>query len=229
MAPARFAVLSIFHILRGFCRGLFPSFIRRTKFSLMKQSVAPESTSAFMSAIALLVLIETGICMDRNRVVTITELNLWTALTQADGFRRFENPLFQRGLSSQVLAHLLLPLPFLGATIQLVAVEFGWLIVPLSAVLLRPHMRFDHQLPLRVPGLGVGSSYAVYPRLIDFSYSGGNCDSNVPFCDTCNTQLRVDLSSFLLLVLSADILHEGCTLRGAWSRDSFLHCLRRSL
>ena len=45
-----------------------------------------------MSAIVLLVLIETGICIDRNRVVTITELNLWTALTQADGFRRFENP-----------------------------------------------------------------------------------------------------------------------------------------
>src|SRR6266568_1730439 len=110
MAPAWFAVLSIFHIFRGFCSGLFPSFIRRTKFSLMKQSVAPESTSAFMSAIALLVLIETGICMDRNRVVTITELNLWTALTQADGFRRFENPLFQRGPSLQVLAHLLLRL-----------------------------------------------------------------------------------------------------------------------
>ncbi len=64
------------------------------KFSLMKQLVAPESTSAFMSAIALLVLIEMGICMDRNRVVTITELNLWTALTQANGFRRSENPLF---------------------------------------------------------------------------------------------------------------------------------------
>ncbi len=45
-------------------------------FSLMKQSVAPESTSAFMSAIALLVLIEMGMCMDQNRVVTITELNL---------------------------------------------------------------------------------------------------------------------------------------------------------
>src|SRR6266702_2347341 len=224
MAPARFAVLSIFHILRGFCRGLFPSFIRRTKFSLMKQSVAPESTSAFMSAISLLVLIETGICMDRNRVVTITELNLWTALTQADGFRRSKNPLFQRGLSSQVLAHLLLPLPFLGATIQLVVVEFGWLIVPLLVVLLHLHMCFDHRLSLRVPGLDVGSSYAVCPRLIDSTYAGGNCDLNVPFCDTCSTQLRVDLLSFLLHVPSADIFHEGCTLRGAWLRGSFLHC-----
>src|SRR6266702_2342963 len=120
MAPARFAVLSIFHILRGFCRGLFPSFIRRTKFSLMKQSVAPDTTSAFVSAIALLVLIETGICIDRNRVVTITELNLWTALTQADGFRRSENPLFQRGLSLRVLAHLLPPWLLLGAMSRLV-------------------------------------------------------------------------------------------------------------
>ena len=77
------------------------------KASLMKQSVAPESTSAFVSAIALLVLIETGMCMDRNRVVTITELNLWTALTQADGFRRFENPLFRQDLSLPVLVRLL--------------------------------------------------------------------------------------------------------------------------
>ncbi len=75
----------------------------------MKQLVAPESTSAFMSAIALLVLIETGICMDQNRVVTITELNLWIALTQANGFRHSENPLFQQGLLSPVLVHLLLP------------------------------------------------------------------------------------------------------------------------
>ncbi len=87
-------MLSIFHIFRGLCRGRFPNFIRRMNLLLMKQSVAPESTSALMLAIALLVLIETGICMDRNRVVTITELNLWTALTQADGFRHVENPPF---------------------------------------------------------------------------------------------------------------------------------------
>ncbi len=74
-------MLSMFHIFRSFCRGLFPNFILRMKVSLMKQSVAPESMSAFMLAIALLVLIETGICMDQNHVVTITELNLWTALT----------------------------------------------------------------------------------------------------------------------------------------------------
>src|SRR6266702_3033367 len=97
----------MFHILRGFWRGLRPNFIRRTKSSLIKQSVALESTSAFVSAVVLLVLIETGICMDRNRVVTITELNLWTALTQADGFRRSENPPFLQGLGGLILVHLL--------------------------------------------------------------------------------------------------------------------------
>ncbi len=99
----------MFHIFRGLCKGCFPNFICRMKFSLIKQSVAPESTSAFVSAIALLVLIETGTCIDRNHVVTITELNLWTALTQANGFRHVENPPFQRGLSLLVLICLLLP------------------------------------------------------------------------------------------------------------------------
>ncbi len=99
MDPAWLAVLLMFHIFHGFCRGLFPSFILLMKASLMKQSVASESTSALMSAIVLLVLIEMGICIDRNHVVTITELNLWTALTQANGFRRSENPLFLQGPS----------------------------------------------------------------------------------------------------------------------------------
>ncbi len=66
----------MFHIFHGLCKGRFPNFMHRMKFSLMKQSVAPESTSALMSAMVLLVLIETGTCMDRNCVVTITELNL---------------------------------------------------------------------------------------------------------------------------------------------------------
>ncbi len=104
---------------------------------LMKQLVAPESMSAFVSAIALLVLIETGMCIDQNRVVTITELNLWTALTQADGFRHSENPLFQQGLSLLVLVHLLLPWPFLGATSRLVVGEFECLLVLLPVVLHR--------------------------------------------------------------------------------------------
>ena len=119
----------MFHILRGFCRGLFPNFILRTNVSLIKQLVAPESTSALVSAISLLVLIETGICMDRNRVVTITELNLWTALTQANGFRRLENPLFLLGPKGPVLVRLLLQLPFLVATCLLVVAGSGWRIV----------------------------------------------------------------------------------------------------
>ncbi len=69
-------MLSMFHIFCGLCKGRFPSFIRHMRFLLIKQLVAPESMSAFVSAIVLLVLIETGTCIDRNRVVTITELNL---------------------------------------------------------------------------------------------------------------------------------------------------------
>src|SRR6266702_8297765 len=132
----------MFHIFRGLCRGRFPSFMRRMNLSLMKQSVAPESTSALMSDIALLVLIETGICMDRNRVVTITELNLWTALTQADGFRCVENTLFLRGLSSPVLVRLLLPLLLPATMNQPAVVESEWLIAPRLAVLLRLPMYF---------------------------------------------------------------------------------------
>src|SRR6266702_7179720 len=125
----------------------------------MKQSVAPESTSAVMSAVVLLVLIETGMCMDRNRVVTITELNLWTALTQADGFRRSENPLFLRGPSLRVLVRLLPLLLLLGAMTRLAAAGFEWLIVPLLAVLLLLlRMCSYRRLLLRVLDLGVGSS-----------------------------------------------------------------------
>src|SRR6266702_8976797 len=148
MDPAWLAVLSMFHIFCGFCRGLFPSFILLIKTSLMKQSVAPESTSALMSAIALLVLIETGICMDQNRVVTITELNLWTALPQADGFRRSENPLFTRGLSLRVLVRLLPPLLLLEAMSRLAVVGFACLLVPLLVVLPPPRMCSYHRLLL---------------------------------------------------------------------------------
>src|SRR6266571_3333108 len=130
----------MFHIFRGLCNGLFPSFICCINFSLMKQSVASESMSAFVSAIALLVLIEMGMCMERNRVVTITELNLWTALTQADGFRHSENPLFRQGLSSLVLVHLLLLMLLLGATNWLVVVGFEHLIGQPKVVL--PHRHF---------------------------------------------------------------------------------------
>ncbi len=73
--------------------------------------------------------------MDRNRVVTITELNLWTALTQADGFRRSENPLFRQGPSLPILVRLLLPTLLLGAMNWLVVVEFEYLITQSKVVL----------------------------------------------------------------------------------------------
>jgi len=65
----------MFHILLGFCSGHVPNFIHLTNVGLMKQSIAPKSTSPFMSAIAQLVLTEMGICMEWNRIVTITELS----------------------------------------------------------------------------------------------------------------------------------------------------------
>src|SRR6266702_1765738 len=122
-------MLSMFHIFRSFCRVLFPNLVLHAKASLMKQLVASESTSALMSAIVLLVLIETGICMDRNCVVTITELNLWTALTQADGFRRFENPLSRQDPSLPVLVRLLLLSRLLEARNRPAVVGFECLIV----------------------------------------------------------------------------------------------------
>ncbi len=65
----------MFHIFLGFCRGHIPNFILLMNARLMKQSVAPESTSPFILAIAQLVLTEMGIRMERNHVVTITELS----------------------------------------------------------------------------------------------------------------------------------------------------------
>src|SRR6266702_4891151 len=61
-------------------------------------------------------------------------------------------------------------------------------------------------------------------------YAEGSCDSDVLSCDRYNTQLRVDLSSLLLLlVLFAYILPEGCTLLVAWLRGSSLRFLLRVL
>ncbi len=181
---------------RVLCRGCFPNFIRRMKFSLMKQSVAPESTSALMLAIALLVLIEMGTCIDRNCIVTITELNLWTALTQADGFRHFENPLFQRGPSLLVLVHLPQWWPLLEATCWLVAAGFECLIMLLSLV--PRHRRFYRQPLLHILDFDVESSF-IGSYLVCSTYAGGNCDSNVPFCGKCNTQLHINLFVFSLL------------------------------
>src|SRR6266702_8361102 len=193
----------------------------------MKQSVAPESTSGFMSAIALLVLIETGICIDRNRVVTITELNLWTALTQADGFSRFENPLFLRGLSLLVLARLLLRLLLPSAMNQLVAVGFECLIALRLVVPLHLRMRFCHPLSLLALDSDVGSNCAVvHCCLIGSMCAGGSCDLDVPFYDMCSTQLRVGLSSFFLLGLSACFLLWVHIPLMAWLRGSFPRSLR---
>ncbi len=71
--PSLFSILSIFHIFHGFSKGHFPSPILLTIVGLMKQSVAPESTNPLTSAIAKLVLMEIGIHMDQNHIVTITE------------------------------------------------------------------------------------------------------------------------------------------------------------
>ncbi len=186
----------------------------------MKQLVAPESTSALVSAIALLVLIETGICMDRNRIVTITELNLWTALTQADGFRCSENPLFRQGLSSPILVHLLqLWLP-LGAMSWLVAEGFECLPGLSSSVL--HHIHFCRRLLPLILDWGAGSSYVDCYCFVYSTYAGGNCDSNVPFCGMCSTQLCVGLLFFLLRILVACSLLWVCTLLEAWLWGSFL-------
>jgi len=175
-----------------------------------------------MSAIALLVLIETGTCMDRNRVVTITELNLWTALTQANGFRRVENPLFLQGLSSPVLVRLPLLLLPLEAMSQLVVVESEYLIVRLKVVLRRIHS--CHPLSLCALDWDVESILAI-PAVCSMC-AEGNCDSGVPFCGMCNTQLRGDLSSVLLLVSVACILLVGYTFLVTWLRDLPLHSQR---
>src|SRR6266702_1364625 len=159
----------------------------------MKQSVAPESTSAFMSAVVLLVLIETGMRIDRNRVVTITELNLWTALTQADGFRRFENPPFQQGLEGPVLARHFLRKLFPLAMYRLVVAMFAY-----ERQLLH-QLRFCRRRLLLVLGLSAGPN-SIGCLVGHSTYVGDSCDLDVPFYDRCNTQLRVDLFVFLLLV-----------------------------
>ncbi len=73
--PSLFSILLIFHILHGFSRSRFPSPILLTIVGLMKQSVAPKSTNPLMSAIVKLVLIEMGIHIDWNCIVTITEFH----------------------------------------------------------------------------------------------------------------------------------------------------------
>ncbi len=99
---------------------------------------------------------------------------------------------------------------------RLVVEEFEWSIVPLLVVLLRLRTRFCRPLLPHVLDLDVESNYAAFHYcLISSTYAEGSCDSDVPFCDTYNTQLHVDLLLFFLLVLSVGILLEGCILHVA--------------
>ncbi len=106
-----------------------------------------------------------------------------------------------------------------------VVVGFECLLVPLLRVLRRKR---SYRRPLlRVPGFNVGSNFECCSAYS--TYAGGSCDSNVPFCGRCNTQLHVGLFAFLPLgflvgtPLGAYILHE------AWLRGLFLRFLRRDL
>src|SRR6266702_2966416 len=62
--PALLWVPSIFQMYRGFFRGIFPIFILLRSFSLMKLSVAPESTSTSRLAIVCLECKIVGIFSD---------------------------------------------------------------------------------------------------------------------------------------------------------------------
>ena len=59
----------------------------------MKLSVAPESTSMFLLALAYVVLNETGIFILRYQVIyTVLHLSVQMALPQAVGSELFKNP-----------------------------------------------------------------------------------------------------------------------------------------
>ena len=59
----------------------------------MKLSMAPESTSMFLSALVYVVLNETGIFILQYRVIyTVLHLSIWMALPQAIGSELFKNP-----------------------------------------------------------------------------------------------------------------------------------------
>jgi hypothetical protein len=74
----------------GLVNFLVPSFICRKNRGCMKLSVAPLSTRHRKSALLYLVRTEIGTFIERKRS-TYTELQR-SALTQAVGFRRPENP-----------------------------------------------------------------------------------------------------------------------------------------
>jgi hypothetical protein len=83
----------MFHIFFGHSSFWVPNPGRLISLGLIKLSVAPESTSMFLSAIACDVQNETGIFILRYRV-RYTELhcNLRIARPQADGLELRKNP-----------------------------------------------------------------------------------------------------------------------------------------
>src|SRR6266702_4710235 len=68
----------------------------------------------------------------------------------------------------------------------------------------------------------MGSSYAFRYCWTYSTYAGDSCDSDVPFCGMCNTQLRIGLSFFLHCAPFAYTLLVGRILLVAWLWDSFL-------
>jgi len=80
----------------------------------------------------------------------------------------------------------------------LVVVEFECLITELSVVL--HHIYFDRLPLLLVLDWDARSSCVIHCYRVYSMCAGGSCGSDVPFCDRCNTQLRISLLSFLLLV-----------------------------
>ncbi len=106
----------------------------------------------------------------------------------------------------------------LEAMSWLVVVRFEYQMAQPTVVLHRRH--FSCLLQPRVLDWGASSSYVIH--WVCSTYAGDSCDSDVPFCGNCNTQLRIGLSSFLPLVLFACILLKGYTLCEAWLQGLFL-------
>src|ERR1700761_9228406 len=81
----------MFQIVLGFLSGSFPIFILFRSLSLIKFSVAPESTSTCLSAIECAVLNRVGI--RRLLYLHLNTLVTPKARPQADGSAPFKNPL----------------------------------------------------------------------------------------------------------------------------------------
>ncbi len=105
----------------------------------------------------------------------------------------------------------------------LVVVESGLMTLPRSFVLL---CRYSYrQLPLRALDFVVNFANPAFLEWICSNYAEGSCDSNVPFCDMCSTQLHVDPSVFLLSLVGGIPL-VGHTRYLSLLLGSFLHFWR---